>query len=76
MESIPVNGSCATNSVQAVHGSIIAHCESSGEWNTSSLQGRCFCKENKENIGGVFKGIHFLSREECFLSQLSLGTIE
>ena len=59
MESIPVNGSCATDSVQAVQGSMIVHCESSGEWNTSSLEGKCFCKENKENIRGVCKGIHF-----------------
>ena len=59
MESIPVNGSCATDSVQAVQGSMSVLCESSGEWNTSSLEGKCFCKENMENAGGICKGIHF-----------------
>ena len=59
MESIPVNGSCATDSVQAVYGSMIVHCESRGEWNTSRLEGRCFCKESMENTGGICKGIHF-----------------
>ena len=73
MKSIPVNGSCATDSVQAVQGSMSVLCESSGEWNTSRLEGRCFCKENMENAGGICKGIHFfLPREGFFLSQLSL----
>ena len=67
MKSIAVNGSCATDSVQAVQGSMSVLCESSGEWNTSRLEGRCFCNENMENAGGICKGIHyfffFLSRE-------------
>ena len=72
MKSIPVNASCATDSVQAVQGSMSVLCNSSGEWNTSSLEGKCFCKENMENTGGICKGIHFLCREEFFLSQFSL----
>ena len=59
-ESIPVNGSCATDSVQVVQGSMIVFCESSGEWNTSLLEGRCVCKENMENIGGICRGMLFI----------------
>ena len=70
MESIPVNGSCATESVQAVQGSMIVHCVSSGEWKASSLEGRCFCKENMENKGGICQGIHFFIQRSIL--QLSL----
>ena len=56
MQSIPVNGSCATDSVQAVQGRMIVFCESSGEWNTSPLEGRCVCKEDMENKGGICNG--------------------
>ena len=54
-EPIPVEGSCAAHSVH-VRGSLIVVCESNGEWNTSRLQGRCVCKEDMENKGGICKG--------------------
>ena len=57
LQSIPVEGTCATDSVQAVQRSMIVFCESSGEWNTSLLEGRCICKENTENKGGICKGV-------------------
>ena len=57
LQSIPVNGSCATDSDQAEQGSMTVLCESTGEWNTSLLEGRCVCKENRENIGGICSGM-------------------
>ena len=54
-EPFPVEGSCASDSVH-VQGSLIVFCESNGEWNTSGLQGRCVCKEDKENKGEMCKG--------------------
>ena len=59
LQSIPVNGSCTANSFQAVEGSLSVLCESTGEWNTSTLQGKCVCKENMENNGGICKGTIF-----------------
>ena len=57
MQSIPIEGSCTTDSIQAGQGSMIVLCESSGEWNISLLEGRCVCKENMENKGGICKGV-------------------
>ena len=54
-EPIPVEGSCVADSVH-VQGSLIVVCESNGEWNTSRLQGRCVCKEDKESKGKMCKG--------------------
>ena len=59
LQPIPVNGSCTENSFQAVEGSLSVLCESTGEWNTSRLQGKCVCKENTENNGGICKGMIF-----------------
>ena len=56
-ESLLVEGRCAVNSVQIVQESLSVLCESTGEWNTSRLEGRCICKENKENNGGKCEGI-------------------
>ena len=65
LESIPVNGSCTENSFQAVEGSLSVLCESTGEWNTSRLQGRCVCKENMENNGGICGGM-FMGKNFSF----------
>jgi len=51
-EPIHVEGNCSTDAVQ-VSGSLYVHCESNGEWNTSGLEGRCICKENMQNNGGL-----------------------
>lgn len=53
VESISVEGSCAPNSVQPVSGNLTVLCDSNGEWNTSQLEGRCICKEGRENSGGI-----------------------
>ena len=57
LDSIEVNGSCTENSFQAVEGSLSVLCESTGEWNTSRLEGKCVCKENMENNGGICKSM-------------------
>ena len=57
LEATLVQGTCAVNSVKAVQGSLEALCKSTGEWNTSRLEGRCVCKEDMENTGGICKGI-------------------
>jgi len=53
--SIPMQGHCMDDSVQ-VPGSLYVYCESTGEWNTSQLNGRCICKENMQNVGGKCQG--------------------
>ena len=57
LPSIPVEGNCTTDSVLTVQGSMTVLCESSGEWNTSLLEGRCVCKENRQNTGGICSGM-------------------
>lgn len=54
--SVPVQGSCATNAVYN-QGTLRVDCQSDGVWNISSLKGRCVCRENMENDGGECKGI-------------------
>ena len=71
MKSIPVNGSCATDSVQAVQGSMSVLCEGSGQWNTTILEGMCFCRENMANTEGICKGIHFF----FYLGRVARGRI-
>ena len=66
-QSIEIEGSCATDSVQAVQGSMTVLCESSGEWNTSLLEGRCVCKINMENKGGMCEGMYSLCKATSFL---------
>ena len=56
-QSIQIEGNCSANSVQAMQGSMTVLCESTGEWNTSLLEGRCVCKENRQNIGGICSGM-------------------
>ena len=48
---IRVEGNCYKDTVQT-SGSLHVHCESSGEWNTTGLEGRCICKEDMENSNG------------------------
>jgi len=57
LKPIEVNRSCTANSFQAVEGSLSALCESTGEWNTSRLEGKCVCMENTENTGGICKNM-------------------
>ena len=64
-QSIPVEGNCTTDSVQAVQGSMTVLCESTGDWNTSLLEGRCVCKESRQNSGGICSGMFVLV---CFVS--------
>jgi len=54
-ESIPVEGYCMDDKIK-LPGSLYVHCESTGEWNTSNLEGRCICKENTQNVGGKCQG--------------------
>ena len=61
--SVSVRGYCMDDSVK-VPGSLHVYCESTGEWNTSQLNGRCICKENMQNVGGKCQGknnIHYTS---------------
>lgn len=55
-DTIRVEGNCAKDAVQ-VSGSLFVHCESNGEWNTTGLEGKCFCKEDMENNRGTCKGM-------------------
>ena len=54
-EPTRVEGNCHENTVQ-ISGSLYVHCESSGEWNTTGLEGRCICKEDMQNNDGICKG--------------------
>ena len=54
-ESIRVQGNCNKDTVP-VPGSLYVHCETNGEWNASGLEGRCNCKEDRQNVGGNCEG--------------------
>ena len=58
-QPIRVEGNCIKDAVQ-VSGSLFAHCESNGEWNTTGLKGKCICKEDMENNGGICQGMMHL----------------
>ena len=58
---IQVEGNCTKDAVE-VPGSLFAHCESNGEWNTTGLQGRCICKEDMQNNGGICEGRSHLQK--------------
>jgi len=70
-ESILVEGACAENSFH-IQGSLNVTCESSGQWNVSQFEGKCFCKEDMENVGGTCTGMfrnqydHYNSLQGCF----------
>ena len=66
LRSIPVEGNCTTDSVPALQGSMTVLCESAGVWNTSLLEGRCVCKENRQNTGGICNGMFLFV---CFVSK-------
>ena len=55
-ESILVEGACAENSFH-IQGSLNVTCESSGQWNVSQFEGKCVCKEDRENVGGTCTGM-------------------
>ncbi|XP_022803820.1 ephrin type-A receptor 6-like [Stylophora pistillata] len=42
---------CKENAVH-LSGSLNAYCNSSGQWNKTSVEGRCICKEDLENVEG------------------------
>jgi len=50
--NIRVEGNCVKDAVQT-SGSLYVHCDSNGEWNTTGLEGRCICKEDMQNNGGI-----------------------
>ena len=54
---IQIEGNCTANSVQAVQGRMTVLCERTGVWNTSLLEGRCVCRGNRQNTGGVCSGM-------------------
>ena len=56
VESILVVGTCTADSFH-VQGSLNVTCESSGQWNVSQFEGKCVCKEDKENVGGTCTGM-------------------
>ena len=58
-QPIRVEGNCIKDAVQ-VSGSLFVHCESNGEWNTTGLKGKCICKEDMENNGGICQGMTYL----------------
>ena len=58
-QPIRVEGNCIKDAVQ-VSGSLFVHCESNGEWNTTGLEGKCVCKEDMENNGGICQGMMHL----------------
>ena len=60
LQSVQIEGSCTVGFVNA-KGSLSVFCESSGEWNTSRLEGRCICTENMENTGGTCTGMFMVS---------------
>ena len=56
LESTPVDGMCAVDSSH-VQGSLTVLCQSNGQWNiTSQFEGRCYCNEDMENVGGACSG--------------------
>ena len=57
VESRPVQVVCMGNSRQIEPGNLTVFCDSDGEWNTSSLQSRCVCKEDMENTRGLCTGM-------------------
>ena len=36
--------------------SLTVLCESNGQWNTSQFEGKCYRKEDMENVGGACSG--------------------
>ena len=55
LEPTRVQGNCINDAVQ-VSGNLFAHCDSTGEWNTTGLEGRCVCKEDMQNNEEICEG--------------------
>ena len=56
LESTPVDGMCAVDSSH-VQVSLTVLCQSNGQWNiTSQFEGKCYCNEDMENVGGACSG--------------------
>ena len=55
LDSTPVDGMCAVHATN-VQGSLTVLCESNGQWNTSQFEGKCYCNEDMENVGGACSG--------------------
>ena len=59
LQPVRVKANCDKDAVQ-VSGNLYVHCESTGEWNTTGLEGRCICKEDMQNNGRICEGmLHF-----------------
>jgi len=56
--NIRVEGNCVKDAVQ-VSGSLYVDCDSNGDWNTTGLEGRCVCKEDMQNNGGICEGYNY-----------------
>ena len=80
-ESITVKGSCEKDTVH-VQGGLDVNCQSSGEWDTRGLKGRCICKEDMQNVGGKCQGMlhgesdQFLKKMLCSVGGLVEHHIE
>ena len=56
LESTPVDGMCIKDSSH-VQGNLTVLCESNGQWNTSQFEGKCYCNEDMQNVGGACSGM-------------------
>ena len=56
LESTPVGGMCIKDSFH-VQGNLTVLCESNGQWNTSQFEGKCYCNEDMQNVGGACSGM-------------------
>ena len=56
LESNPVEGMCIEDSSH-VQGNLTVLCESNGQWNTSQFEGKCYCNEDMQNVGGACSGM-------------------
>ena len=56
-QAISVEGHCSRDTVK-VPGSLYSQCQSTGEWNTSGIEGGCICKEDMHNVDGECHGMN------------------
>ena len=67
-ESIPVQASCEKGTVHA-QGSLDIYCQSNGEWDKRGFKGRCICKEDMENDGGICYGMFYGQSDVSFCKE-------
>ena len=63
-QPILVEGNCIKDAVQ-VSSSLVVHCESNGDWNTTGIEGKCICKEDMENNGRICEGMMHVPYSGC-----------